>query len=91
MQCGAMRCTITWQCSAVMPFCGWFWYGFCGLCNFCSLANTSISGCKIVYLCTIATVTVLAYHYWVMLTSAVRALVNNPVKESFYGKRKKNN
>ena len=24
-----------------------------------------------------------------MLTSALRALVNNPVKESFYGKRKK--
>ena len=26
-----------------------------------------------------------------MLTSALRALVNNPVKESFYGKRKKTN
>ena len=26
----------------------------------------------------------------VMLTSALRVLVNNPVKESFYGKRKKN-
>ena len=24
-----------------------------------------------------------------MLTSALRALVNNPIKESFYGKRKK--
>ena len=26
---------------------------------------------------------------WVMLTSALRVLVNNLVKESFYGKRKK--
>jgi len=26
---------------------------------------------------------------WEMLTSALRALVKNPVKESFYGKRKK--
>ena len=28
------------------------------------------------------------YIYRVMLTSALRALVNNPVKESFYGKKK---
>ena len=26
-----------------------------------------------------------------MLTSALKTLVKNPVKESFYGKRKKNN
>ena len=26
---------------------------------------------------------------WEMLTSALRALVKNPVKESFFGKRKK--
>ena len=29
--------------------------------------------------------------YREMLTSTLRALVKNPVKESFYGKRKKNN
>ena len=28
-------------------------------------------------------------NYWVMLTSAFRVLVNNPFKESFYGKGKK--
>ena len=32
----------------------------------------------------------LLYVCWVMLTSTFRALVKNPVKERFYGKRKKN-
>ena len=28
-------------------------------------------------------------YLWVMLTSALRTLIKNPIKESFYGKRKK--
>ena len=28
--------------------------------------------------------------FWVMLMSVLRALVNNPVKESFYREKKKN-
>ena len=31
----------------------------------------------------------LIFYLWVMLTSALRVLVNNPIKTSFYGKRKK--
>ena len=31
------------------------------------------------------------FKIWEILTSAFRALVKNPVKESFYGKRKKKN
>ena len=30
------------------------------------------------------------FYFREMLTSSLRALVKNPVKESFYGKRKKN-
>ena len=38
MWCGAIRCTIT--CGVVMPFCGRFWCGFCGLYSLCGLVNT---------------------------------------------------
>ena len=43
MRCGAMQCTITWQCDAVMPFCGWFW---CSFYDLCSLMNTPRSKAK---------------------------------------------
>ena len=33
----------------------------------------------------------LCFYYWKMLMNVLRALVNNPVKESFNGKRKKKN
>ena len=41
--CGVVRCGAVHyylQCSAVMPFCGWFWYDFCGLCCLCGVMNT---------------------------------------------------
>ena len=34
---------------------------------------------------------VLAFNSWEMLTSALKALIKNPVKESFYRKRKNSN
>ena len=33
----------------------------------------------------------LCFYYWKMLMNVLRVLVNNPVKESFNGKRKKKN
>ena len=40
--CGAVQYYL--RCDAVMPFCGRFW---CGLCGLCSLVNTSRSYCTI--------------------------------------------
>ena len=39
MRCGAVRSTIT--SGAVMPFCEWFWCGFCGLCDLVNTPNGS--------------------------------------------------
>ena len=36
--CGAVYYYL--QCSAIMPFCGRFWYDFCDLRDLCNLVNT---------------------------------------------------
>ena len=42
--CGVVRygaLLLAVRCGAVMPFCGWFWCGFCSLCDLVNTPNGS--------------------------------------------------